>query len=116
MVVDFSIVEGIMIQPDFDSIKQTDPYGHEFWYARDLAPLLGYKRWDTFKEAIEGALRSLGANPIPGDHISATRKKVLIGSGTAREIGDYILTRQRRENCHLQMNKKDYFRIHLEKI
>jgi len=33
-----------MIQPDFDSIKQTDPYGHEFWYARDLAPLLGYKR------------------------------------------------------------------------
>jgi DNA-damage-inducible protein D len=93
-----------MIQPDFDSIKQTDPYGHEFWSARDLAPLLGYKRWDTFKEAIEGALRSLEANPIPGDHISATRKKVLIGSGTEREIGDYILTRL---GCYLVAQNGD---------
>lgn len=28
--------------PDFDSIKQTNPYGQEYWSARELAPLLGY--------------------------------------------------------------------------
>ncbi len=30
--------------PDFDSIKQTNPYGQEYWSARDLAPLLGYNK------------------------------------------------------------------------
>jgi DNA-damage-inducible protein D len=53
--IGFSVVEGIMIQPDFDSIKQTDPYGHEFWSARELMPLLGYDRWQNFEKAIERA-------------------------------------------------------------
>jgi DNA-damage-inducible protein D len=31
-------------QPDFDSIKQENVYGIEYWSARDLMPLLGYGR------------------------------------------------------------------------
>jgi len=30
--------------PDFESIKQVNPYGAEYWSARDLAPLLGYDK------------------------------------------------------------------------
>jgi hypothetical protein len=30
--------------PDFDSIKQINPYGVEYWSARDLMPLLGYAK------------------------------------------------------------------------
>ena len=31
--------------PDFDSIRQTNVYGVEYWSARDLMPLLGYDYW-----------------------------------------------------------------------
>ena len=45
-----------MIQPDFDSIKQIDPYGHEFWSARRLMPLLGYgRKWQNFELVIQKA-------------------------------------------------------------
>ncbi len=42
--------------PDFDSIKQTNPYGMEYWSARDLMPLLGYKKWQKFEDAIARAM------------------------------------------------------------
>jgi len=83
-----------MVQsPDFDSIKQTGVYGEEYWFARDLLPLLGYKRWDTFKEAIEGAKVALDTNQTQGNHISPIRKMVRIGSGAQREVDEYVLSR-----------------------
>lgn len=36
--------------PDFDSIKQINPYGAEYWSARDLMPLLGYARRERRKQ------------------------------------------------------------------
>jgi DNA-damage-inducible protein D len=46
--------------PDFDSIKQTNMYGVEFWSARDLMPLLGYgKNWQNFEHAIQKAKNSM---------------------------------------------------------
>ena len=36
----------------FDDIKHIDEYGTEFWYARELMPLLGYKEWRKFEGAI----------------------------------------------------------------
>jgi len=85
---------GTMVQsPDFDSIKQTGVYGEEYWFARDLLPLLGYKRWDTFKEAIEGAKVALDTNQTQGNHISPIRKMVRIGSGAQREVDEYVLSR-----------------------
>lgn len=43
--------------PDFDSIKQTNVYGIEFWSGRDLMPLLGYaKKWQNFEVVIKKAM------------------------------------------------------------
>ncbi len=42
--------------PDFDSIKQVSPYDAEYWSARELAPLLGYNKWQNFEVAIERAM------------------------------------------------------------
>ncbi len=39
--------------PDFDSIKQINPYEVEYWSARDLAPLLGYNKWQNFEVCAE---------------------------------------------------------------
>lgn len=37
------------MSPDFDSIKQANMYGEDYWSARDLAPLLGYVEWRNFE-------------------------------------------------------------------
>ena len=37
----------------FDSIKQIDANGNEFWYARDLQAILEYTKWDNFLNVIE---------------------------------------------------------------
>lgn len=80
--------------PDFDSIKQVNPYGEDYWSARELMPLLGYKRWDYFIKAIQDAIKNLQASSqIVENHISHTRKKVPLGSGAEREIDDYYLSR-----------------------
>lgn len=80
--------------PDFESIKQTNIYGIEFWSARDLAPLLGYIQWRRFEDAIKRAKVSCETN---GDsiqnHFVGTGKMVAIGSRAEREVNDYALTR-----------------------
>jgi DNA-damage-inducible protein D len=40
----------------FDAIRQVDEQGNEFWFARDLMPLLEYIKWDNFKNVIEKAM------------------------------------------------------------
>jgi len=42
--------------PDFNSIKQINPYSIEYWSARDLMPLLGYKKWERFEDTIKKAI------------------------------------------------------------
>jgi hypothetical protein len=36
----------------FDSIRRFDGDGNEYWLARELMPLLGYKQWRRFENAI----------------------------------------------------------------
>lgn len=78
----------------FDSIRQINPYGQEFWSMRELAPLLGYDRWDRVPALIErakAACRNMGETE--GDHFRTSSKMVAIGSGAQRETEDYFLSR-----------------------
>jgi DNA-damage-inducible protein D len=44
----------VALRRQFDMILQTaEEEGVEFWYARDLMPLLGYSRWENFETAIK---------------------------------------------------------------
>lgn len=47
-------------QPEspFDSIKRIDRDGHEYWLARELMGLLGYKQYRRFADAIQRAIVS----------------------------------------------------------
>ena len=55
----------------FESIKQINEYGAEYWSARDLAQALKYKRFDKFKNVIEKAKEACehSDNDVP-DHFS----------------------------------------------
>ena len=80
--------------PDFDSIKQTNPYGQEYWSARDLAPLLGYNKWQRFEDAIQRAkIACEQTGNIVEDHFTASGKVITAGKGAKHEIKDYFLSR-----------------------
>lgn len=83
-----------MSSPDFESIKHLNPYAVEYWEARELQPLLGYKNWREFEGAIDRAKVSCEATGnIIDDHFVAGYKMANLGSGAKRSVKDYTLSR-----------------------
>lgn len=78
----------------FESIKHTNEYGQEFWYARELQKVLEYTQWRRFWDAIERAKEAcINAGTDPDDHFAGIGKMVEIGSGAERVIDDIALSR-----------------------
>ena len=84
-----------VIKQGFDAVihqvKDTDV---EFWFARELMPLLGYERWENFHKAIQRAMESCQTAGVKvSDHFREVTKMVQLGSGAKRNVKDYMLTR-----------------------
>ena len=78
----------------FEDIKHIDEDGNEYWYARELMPLLEYTEWRKFKGVIDRAIINCkGSNYNDLDHFVGADKMVHIGSNTKRKIQDYKLSR-----------------------
>jgi len=78
----------------FEELKQINPHGAEYWSARDLQPLLGYSQWRRFEQAVERAISSCKqSGNKPDHHFAGVGKMVELGSGSAREVPDYHLSR-----------------------
>lgn len=78
----------------FEELKQVNEHGAEYRSARALQPSLGYSQWRRFEQAIERAIISCkeSVNP-PENHFAGAGKMVDLGSGSAREVEDYNLSR-----------------------
>jgi DNA-damage-inducible protein D len=78
----------------FEDLKRTNEHGAEYWSARELQPLLGYREWRNFTDAIKRARLSCEASGnIPEHHFGDANKMVVIGSGSQREVDDVHLSR-----------------------
>jgi len=85
----------LQIRKQYDMIIHNSTDGTvEFWYARELMPLLGYERWENFDKAVQRAMESCKTSGIePSDHFREVTKMVELGSGAKRNVKDYLLTR-----------------------
>lgn len=89
----------------FEDIKHTTDEGVEFWYARELAPVLEYAKWENFSKVIDRAMLACKNSGFDiADHFPDVRKMVELGSGSKRSVKDYMLSRYA---CYLIMQNGD---------
>jgi len=68
--------------------------GLEFWFARDLAQMLGYGRPSSFNNSLGKAMAACEQAGLEiEDHFLPVTRLVPVGSGAEREVEDFMLTR-----------------------
>ena len=78
----------------FDSIKQLDDEGNEYWYARDLQGVLEYSEWRNFFKVVEKAkIACESSSNLVSMHFVDVNKMVEIGNNTLRGVDDIKLTK-----------------------
>ena len=89
----------------FENIKHIDEYGNEYWYARELMPLLEYSKWERFSNAIANAKVACEKSGYSiDDHFPEVGKMIKIAKGGQRKILDYKLSRYA---CYLIVQNSD---------
>lgn len=89
----------------FESIKQINEFGEEFWLARDLQDALEYTEWRNFIKVIEKAKLSCenSGNPVEL-HFVEVNKTLQLPNGALRDVFDMQLSRYA---CYLIVQNGD---------
>ena len=81
------------MKSSFDSIMHVDKDGVEFWYGRELQPLLGYSKWQNFEEVINKAkISCVTSGSLEESHFTDVSKMVKGGVADVPKK-DVMLTR-----------------------
>jgi len=74
----------------FESIKQIED-DIEFWYARDLATVLDYSKWENFSKVIKRAMLACKNSGYDiSEQFPEVRKLFEVGHGANRRIWDRV--------------------------
>ena len=89
----------------FESIRQTDADGNEYWLSRQLGRVLEYSEYRHFQPVLERAKEACqnSGHPI-ADHFEDFLEMVEIGSGAKRHIQEVRLSRYA---CYLIVQNGD---------
>lgn len=78
----------------FEDIKRIDENGNEYWFARELMPILEYSKWENFDNVIQKAVLSYrSSNNNDSYWLPNARKPIKTGKGKEEFIRDYKLSR-----------------------
>ena len=89
----------------FDAIRHESAEYGDYWSGRELYKLLGYSRWEKFRETIERAKKSCEeAGEAISDHFHLEVKMIATGKGAKRKAEDIYLSRYA---CYLTLQNAD---------
>lgn len=77
----------------FDDIKHIDEYGNEYWEARELQQILGYKEWRYFSAVIEKAQVACSQSNNNINSNFGVNTKIVKTGVSSKAIIDYKLSR-----------------------
>ena len=77
----------------FDDIKHIDEYGNEYWEARELQQILGYKEWRYFSAVIEKAQVACSQSNSNINSNFGVNTKIVKTGVSSKVIIDYKLSR-----------------------
>ncbi|MCF6178983.1 MAG: hypothetical protein L3J63_06300, partial [Geopsychrobacter sp.] len=78
----------------FEGIKKINDHDAEYWSARELQSLLGYRQWRRFDNAIKRAMVSCEqSGNKPNYHFADAGKPITGGKGAVQVVDDYHLSR-----------------------
>lgn len=87
------------IKAQIEDARQFGPDGLEYWSARTLAPVLGYRNWEQVPSIIERAsLASENTGSPAANHFRPASKMMALGKGASREVLDFHMSRY---GCYL---------------
>ncbi len=90
---------------NFEDIKNIRENGTEFWYARDLFPILQYAKWENFVKVIDKAMTACKSSGYAvSDHFAEVRKTIEMPKNAQKQILDYELSRYA---CYLIVQNGD---------
>ena len=78
----------------FEDIKHVDEGGNEYWLARELQNILGYRQWRSINDLIKRAKIACEESKYNIDnHFAVQRKMIKLAKGATRNVVDYKLSR-----------------------
>ena len=78
----------------FDKIKHLDEEGKEYWEARELMPLLEYKKWQNFNKVLDIAkVACIVSGYNVDEQFTKVSKLIVGGNGNRQKTIDYRLSR-----------------------
>ena len=80
-------------EKNFEDIKHIDEHGNEFWEARELQQILGYKEWRYFSAVIEKAQIACSQSNNNINSNFGVNPKIVPAGKTTKPIIDYKLSR-----------------------
>ena len=88
----------------FDGIRRSDEHDNEYWSARDLSKLLGYKDWRNFTKALAKAIEACeqSGRAASGDFVGVN--EIVKAGATSKPREDYHLSRYA---CYLIVQNAD---------
>ncbi len=96
------------MQSPFDSIKEVDTKGREWWNSRKLARLMGYMKYWNFERLMDKVATFLQHEKGLDlkEHIVEIEEMAKLGSGTSRQVTSFLLSRTACVAIALNADKK----------
>lgn len=89
----------------FEDIKHIDENKTEFWYARELMPILEYTKWQNFEKVIKTAMNACDESKyVISEHFTEVSKVLEVGNSAKMKTRDYKLSRYA---CYLIVQNAD---------